>query len=224
VSKSLQASLRSYVQAGGKVLLSGEEIGYALVGAGNDDGTGAAFLRDVFHAQFVADNAGTHAIAPVSGSIFDDVTVHLDDGSEGTYRVVYPDVFAATDGGSIGMAYGSVGGACIVSDNTVLCGAPIEAMVPEAGRDALVQDALLHLLPSLPGDDVTSGEGEGEGEGDVGEGEGEGETRVVIPPSSLKKGGCACAQSTDSAPLWAGVVVLAAWRRRRHRARGLRAM
>jgi MYXO-CTERM domain-containing protein len=150
-----RAALRAYVEAGGALILSGEEIGYALVET-SDDPAEAAFLEQVMGARYVADDADTYDLVGVGEGVFSGLEVHLDDGSQGTYEVRFPDVYAPVGAGRVALQYPDGSAAAIVTPRTALLGAGLEAVVPNAARAALMQALVLHLLgadepvPPLP--------------------------------------------------------------------------
>ncbi len=94
VSETLQGLLRRYVDDGGRLFLSGEEVGYFL-GDASTNANDAAFLRDVLGAVYVADDANSFSASLLGHA------VTIDDGTAGVYRVVYPDVIAAADGATV---------------------------------------------------------------------------------------------------------------------------
>jgi hypothetical protein len=82
-----RARLRTYLSNGGRLILSGSNVGQDL--SQRDPG----FLRDVLRAGFSADDAGTRTARPVSGGLLDGIgDLTLDDGTMGSHRVTTPDV------------------------------------------------------------------------------------------------------------------------------------
>ena len=69
VSPAMQDLLTDYRDAGGALLVSGEEIGWQLVER-SDDPADEAFLRDVLGAVYVADDAQTYRIDGVEATPF----------------------------------------------------------------------------------------------------------------------------------------------------------
>jgi hypothetical protein len=90
-----QAALRDFVEAGGNLLVSGQDIGRDLVlnGAGED------FYADVLHAALVSDTyTGTKGIRGVPGDDIGDGIISLIQGSGGADNQVSPDVIEPVDG------------------------------------------------------------------------------------------------------------------------------
>ena len=225
VSKALQGRLAAYVQGGGRLFLSGEEVGYALIET-SDDAEDEAFFSDVLGAVYVADDADTFDVT------LDGVSAQLDDGSGGVYEVIYPDVIAAADGATVIGTWPDGTGAAVHKGSVIFLATPFEALVPSSTRATVMQSIVARLQVPVP-----AGEGEGEGEGEANEGEGEAnegegepaegegeggitaQTNRVIVQSV--PGGCGCASSSSSsssssALFWFGVLL---WRRAARRSR-----
>jgi spore germination protein YaaH len=85
-----QNLLRDYLQGAHRLFVSGSEIGYDLVSQGNQ--TDRDFYRNIFHAEYVADDTGVHSAQGMSGTIWESLPViAFDDGTHGGYDVDYPD-------------------------------------------------------------------------------------------------------------------------------------
>ena len=67
LSEAERPSLAAYLDGGGRLLISGAEIGYDLVEYGRD----SDFYREYLHAEYQGDDAGTYEFAGVPGSILD---------------------------------------------------------------------------------------------------------------------------------------------------------
>ena len=102
-STTEQALVQSYLDQGGKLFVSGAEIGWDLHHLGN--ATDSIFYKEYLKAGYVYDTPnnqpGTYyGFDPVSGSIFNGMdSMFYDDGSAGIYDVVYPDVITPINGG-----------------------------------------------------------------------------------------------------------------------------
>jgi N-acetylmuramoyl-L-alanine amidase len=148
--------VESYVQGGGKILATGAEIGWDLV----ERGDSSAFLLNVFGAAYQKDDSEDASLVAVPGGVLGDLTdMHLDDGTQGSYLVDYPDVFEnAVPGALSAIGYGNGEGAAVAYDNgttrTFLAGFPIEAVQPPSARIALVASILNYLEPDGPPDPV----------------------------------------------------------------------
>jgi N-acetylmuramoyl-L-alanine amidase len=135
--------LERYLQAGGRLILSGSEIIWALTDQGSD--TEKAFARGL-GLDLVGDDAGTYKVRAVGGLFAGLPEFEFDDGSHGVYDVAYPDVLAPL-GGSAELDYvGGTGGAAAISRAGVLTfGFPLEAIHDEAVRAAVLGRALAGL-------------------------------------------------------------------------------
>ncbi len=152
LSASMRSKLTQYVNAGGKLLLSGEEIGYYLKEKLHDD----SFLTGVVGANYVKDDAQSMGLTASSNGPFAGLTeLHLDDGQHGTYEVKYPDVFAALSGSSVAMTYADSGeGAAIYNDKVIFFGTPLEAIYPHRERNAIFARSVNYFLGQIEGGDL----------------------------------------------------------------------
>ncbi len=147
-----QTLVRSYLAGGGRLLVSGSEIGWDLDARGS--ATDRDFHRNVLGATYVRDDAGTYSFREVAGERFAGLgTASFDDGSAGTYDVDYPDVLSATDGNSrvvLEYATANVQGAAIERDDgtsrVVYLGFPLETVRDAGDRAFLMNRALRFLL------------------------------------------------------------------------------
>ncbi len=139
-----QPLVTAYLNGGGKLFVSGAEIGHELVG----DGYGPSFYGATLKSSYVADAAGTYTAAGASGKIFDGIALSFDDGTGGAYNVSNPDVLGAAGGSSIAMNYTGAGsgGAAIQYSNgnsrLVNMGLPFETITTAAGRNAVMAAVL----------------------------------------------------------------------------------
>ena len=144
-----QSLLRSYLQAGGRLFVSGAEIAWDL----DAKGTAAdrAFHRDVLGARYVRDDAQTYRFRGV-GSFAGLGAGSFDDGRFGTYNVDWPDVLAPSDSRStVFLAYGIGAEAAAISrvagsSRLVYLGFPFETITNADLRAELMRRALRFLL------------------------------------------------------------------------------
>jgi hypothetical protein len=147
LNETERALLSAYLDAGGSLLISGSEFAWDLEGAGSDP----AFLHDRLHTDYVADDAGTYTVRPVSGGAFEGLGDLVFDGTD-AYDVDYPDVLLPLNGGLSALTYvggGGAGGTAAVQVNDgarrlLVLGFPLEALRPEQ-RSAAMQAALAFL-------------------------------------------------------------------------------
>jgi len=154
-----QSRIKDYLEQGGRIFVSGSEIGYDLEASGSD--VDLSFYRDYFKADYVSDDAQSYAMNGMAAGIFSGLSgVSFDNGAHGTYDVDYPDGIKPY-GGSLnnmrydGADYASMGGAGIqylgsFGESTALggivyLGVGFEAIYPESARN-LVMGAVLDYL------------------------------------------------------------------------------
>ena len=92
-SEKEQEILKSYLKNGGRLFVSGSEIGYDLSEKGNVNDQ--LFFENYLKAKYIADAAGgkqgTYGATGVSGTLMGDIAFSFDNGSNGTYDVDWPD-------------------------------------------------------------------------------------------------------------------------------------
>mgnify|MGYP006278224277 CR=1 FL=1 len=163
-SATEQGLLETYLTAGGKLFVSGAEIGWDLVHRAdtsnvysNGDPNDSLFYRDYLQAEYDSDDAGTYQARGVSGTSFDGISLNFDDGTHGTYNVEYPDVLN-TGGGSSAILYYGASGTSIAgvsftgtfpggaeTAKVVYFGFPFETIYDQASR----RNVMLAVLDSL---------------------------------------------------------------------------
>ena len=111
-----QQKIMEFLEQGGRILISGSEIGYDLEASGSD--SDIAFYHNYFKADYIVDDALSYGTTGPSNGIFAGIANSFDDGSHGTYDVDYPDGIKPF-GGSVNnlrfadVDYDAVGGAGI---------------------------------------------------------------------------------------------------------------
>jgi hypothetical protein len=90
-------ALRDYLRGGGKLFISGSEIGWDLVDEAvtydNLEVFDSDFYRDFLKAQYIEDSAGTRQALGLAGSIFNGLAVAFDNGTGGLMRWPIPTSF-----------------------------------------------------------------------------------------------------------------------------------
>lgn len=139
-----QTLVGNYLSAGGKLFVSGAEIGWDLDLLNN----GRSFYNNSLRADYVSDDAATYNVQGTAGSIFNGLAFSFDDGSE-FYDVNFPDVISPVGGATTAMTYvgGTGGGAAIQYDSgastkLVNLGFPFETITTEASRNAVMERVL----------------------------------------------------------------------------------
>lgn len=139
-----RAAVSSYINAGGRFMVSGAEIGYELV----SQGVAPSFFTGTLRAGYVSDDAGTYNVTGAAGSIFSGVSFSFDNGSQ-FYDADFPDRLSATGGSTVVMNYsgGSGGGAAtawagVNGARTLVMGFPFETITSAAVRNDVMNRVL----------------------------------------------------------------------------------
>lgn len=137
--------LKNYLDAGGRLLISGAEIGWDIgrTASANAD---LAFYNNYLKAVYVADGAGTYnfsgTTALVNGS-----TGTFSNGTNG-YNVDFPDVININGGSQIVLNYSGGTGAGVGykgSFRVLYFGFPVEAIMDENTRNSLICQSMDYL-------------------------------------------------------------------------------
>jgi uncharacterized lipoprotein YddW (UPF0748 family) len=152
LSDAERARLAAYLDDGGRLLLSGAEIGYDLVERGRDP----AFYHNYLRTNYLGDDAGTYQFAGLPGSPFEGLGGSFDDASGGTYDVDHPDRLGNLLGSALVLEYtgGTADGAAVAYSGNfrvVHFGFPLETVTDPAIRETLVCHAANYLLAGAPG-------------------------------------------------------------------------
>ncbi len=138
-----QTLVTNYLNAGGKLLVSGAEIGWDLDNLNN----GRTFYNNELKANYVSDDANTYNVQGAAGSIFAGLTFSFDDGSI-FYDAQFPDQISPLGGATTALNYvgGSGGGAAIQFDGgatkVVTFGFPFETITTEGDSEAVMDRVL----------------------------------------------------------------------------------
>lgn len=137
VDADARGILSSYLAAGGRLLMSGSEIGFTLASSGFLASLGASYVADDAASSSVT---GTGPLASFGSASFAGVSApYLED---------YPDVLAPTNGGVTLLSYGTGTVAAVgIADVAVLVGFPLE-LIDDPERLASLLTALLGFLGS----------------------------------------------------------------------------
>ncbi|NOZ57134.1 MAG: M20/M25/M40 family metallo-hydrolase, partial [Calditrichaeota bacterium] len=149
-SAAEQRRVREYLQGGGRLFVSGSEIGWDLGRKGS--GADRAFLREVLHCTYVADDAKNYRVRGVSGSVFEGLSFPY---GEIPYEEDYPDVLAPASGAKLAFVYGNGRGAGVsfagsLSEGLPECrlvvlGFPLETLASDSARRAVVERVLTYF-------------------------------------------------------------------------------
>ena len=137
-----QAMLRTFVEAGGALLLSGSEILWDLDAYGDEEDR--AFVTEVLGSWMASDASGTDVVDAVG--LLEGVPP-LDFGWErgGLYPVEWADVLESVHDPIARYETGEV--AAVLGPQMALLGFPFETIADPLARDALMEGVLPELLP-----------------------------------------------------------------------------
>jgi N-acetylmuramoyl-L-alanine amidase len=94
IESACRTRLAAYLDAGGRLFLSGSEISQNLGAAGKD----IAFLNQRLRASYAADSAGVYTVQGAPGSIFHGLSFSFDDGTGSSYKVESADTLSLMPG------------------------------------------------------------------------------------------------------------------------------
>jgi hypothetical protein len=145
-----QAKVTAYLAQGGKLFVSGSEIGWDL----DAQGGGASFFNNTLKADYVADDAATYSVNANSspGSIFTGLSFSFSSGAafssltSQTYNVDAPDRISPQGGAAAALNYSSGAGAAGIQytdvgsgSQIVLLAFPFETITTPANRVAVME-------------------------------------------------------------------------------------
>jgi N-acetylmuramoyl-L-alanine amidase len=136
-----QDVVKSYLEGGGKLFVTGSEIGYHL---GRGSTSDQAFYNNYLKASYAGDDAGDYTVTGVAGTIFEGLSFSYGQ----TYDEDYPDYINANGGSIVCMDYSASRHAAIQYQGTfgsgtlegklVNIGFPWETIGSEGARDQIM--------------------------------------------------------------------------------------
>ncbi len=145
LTRAEQIALLSYLDGGGRLFLTGQNIGVDIK---NDNG---AFFRDVLHAAFVQDSAGVSET--VGLSFYRGITATLA-GGDGADNQTSPDVIAPYDSAATPVFTYTTGAAGLAVDDgarrLIYLAFGLEGVAESAQRSLILRDGLAWLGLALP--------------------------------------------------------------------------
>jgi hypothetical protein len=152
-----QARVKSYLDNGGRLFVSGAEIGWDLDYRGTS--SDKAFYNQYLKADYVRDDSSDYSTYGESGAIFDSMSFNFDNGSAGIYYADWPDVIAPVQGGSTCLKYNStdVAGVQFAGNfpagsqegRLVYIGFGFETIYPASTRNDVMEKILDFLLGGI---------------------------------------------------------------------------
>ncbi|HET6585736.1 MAG TPA: MYXO-CTERM sorting domain-containing protein, partial [Nannocystaceae bacterium] len=229
-------ALADYLDDGGRLLVSGAELGWALDDMGAPDEQ--TFFRERLHATYVSDDAETYDVTATAGPFAGLAALSFADPAASDPRV--PDVLAPATDAAIALAYGGIadGAAAIAwgagedGERGILLGFPFETIAgAEARRDVMAAALAFFEVVEEPGDDDTGGGADTSGgdddDGTAGDDDGPGATAThgggseegtSAGAQGESDSGCGCRANGGPSPALAiPMLALAGLGRRRRR-------
>jgi hypothetical protein len=151
ISHASQDALTAYLNAGGALLATGQDIGWCLIEAG--DGQDQAFYTNVLHAVYFADDSGGRHLTGAAGDPVGNGLAFDLGGGDGSTNQDYPSWIGVRDGAAPVLTYsaGVIGALRWTGAyRLVYCAFGIEAVNTRADRALLVSRALEWLVPQWP--------------------------------------------------------------------------
>jgi len=121
-----QNFVKSYLQQGGNLFISGSEIAWDLDNLGST--TDRNFIRDYLKVSYVQDDAGSYEFHGQTNTVFENLILNYDNGNNGVYEENYPDAFSTISGGAVALLYG----------NNLIAAVHFSGMVPDGSEPAHV--------------------------------------------------------------------------------------
>ena len=146
-----QSNLQTYLNGGGKLFLTGQDIGYDLT---DDGSTSNSFYTNYLHAQYLNDDAGVAGVVGVSGDPIGDGLSFNILGGDGANNQNYPSIISPT-GGSVPVFNYSGGSSCAAvrydsgTFRVVYLAFGFEGIDNRADRDSVMARVLRWLAPDL---------------------------------------------------------------------------
>ncbi|WP_162915544.1 golvesin C-terminal-like domain-containing protein [Paraflavitalea soli] len=143
--------IKNYLDGGGRLMISGAEIGWDL-GRAASPNADLSFFNNYLKATYVGDDAGTYNFTGTP-ALLNGTTGTFGNGFNGYYDVDFPDVVSVSGGSQLVLNYsgGSGGGAGVGyqgSFNVLYFGFPIEAITSDNVRNNLICQSATYLQGS----------------------------------------------------------------------------
>jgi hypothetical protein len=155
-----QTKTAAYLAQGGKLFVSGSEIGFDLEAQGG----GASFYSNTLKADYLADDAASYSVNAAAGSIFTGLNFSFSNGNafssltSQTYNVDTPDRINPVGGATAALTYASGVGAAGIQhtdagsgSQLVMLAFPFETITTAANRAAVMERVVQYFqLTELP--------------------------------------------------------------------------
>ncbi|MCO5062102.1 MAG: glycosyl hydrolase family 18 protein [Kiritimatiellae bacterium] len=150
-----RAAVAGYLNAGGRLMVSGAEIGWDLGRAGVSTPDEVLFFTNTLRAAYATDNAATGTVTGTTNGFLSGISMDFNYSQllPDIYAANYPDVLRASSGAVTAAVYGITAsgsnGAIIQFSNavyrTIVMGFPFETITNAAARASLMTKAMQFL-------------------------------------------------------------------------------
>ncbi len=143
--------IAGYLQGGGNLFLTGQDIGWWLNEMG--DANSRLFYENVLQSQYLADASGVFRITGAAGDPIGDGLAFGIGGPGGSGRQLYPDLIAPLEGAQSAFFYGPGQTAAVRSTalgKLLYCAFGFEAIDEAAGRDSVMTRVLRWMAGPPP--------------------------------------------------------------------------
>ncbi|MBN1477904.1 hypothetical protein JXA47_14210, partial [Candidatus Sumerlaeota bacterium] len=160
ISVREQRLLTAFLEGGGKLLLTGNEIGYDISRESFACIEDRTFCSEYLRAEYIADDSGDYAVTGTGGSsCFGTHAFTFGDGGDSPYLPASPDVIAASGstvaleyspGIVAGIQHSGVFGSGVTPGMLVHLGFAFETVYPESARLQMMDDVLTWFGAPVP--------------------------------------------------------------------------
>jgi hypothetical protein len=98
-----QDIVEKYLKQGGNLFVTGSEIGWDLDYKGTS--SDKTFIRKYLKCRYAEDDSKSYTATGITGTPFEGITIHYDNGTHGVYEEDYPDVLAPEGGSVVALRY-----------------------------------------------------------------------------------------------------------------------
>ncbi len=155
-SSAEQAAVTNYLGKGGRLFVSGAEIGWDLGRSGVSSASDVNFFTNVLRTAYAYDSGSNRMVTGTAGGFLNGVTniaFNYTNLLSDVYAANYPDVLSAKNGATVAAVYGTSAagpnGAIVQYSNatyrTIVVGFPFETITNEATRATVMTKAMQFL-------------------------------------------------------------------------------
>jgi spore germination protein YaaH len=166
-----QTLVQNFLKNGGRLFVSGSEVGYDLSDKGelDDQQFYEKYLKAEYYSDAAAGKQGTYSATGITETLLNNVSINFDNGSHGTYDVDWPDGIKPTGNGKIilkydgadynanggaGVAYKGAFGESSIPGALVYFSFGFETIYPESKRN----EVMIKVLDYLDGAIASTGD------------------------------------------------------------------